>query len=150
MYTFRRAQERWWNKPLVDLASGAVPAELAILELELRNGEEGVWMNSRSVTTGVCGLARNSQTIKAIRKPLATVAAEVLAEIYDATELTKGCPDLVIWNTNSRLLRLVEVKCPIWDRPTPEQEIFMEYAKSKGIDTKIAEWYFEDQITSGA
>jgi len=36
MYVFKNAHEKWWQKPLVQTASGIMPAELAVLSAELK------------------------------------------------------------------------------------------------------------------
>lgn len=56
--------------------------------------------------------------------------------------MTKRCPDLVIWDLKSQLLRLVAGKNPRWDKPTQGQVLFMRSADSIGIPTKIVEWEF--------
>ena len=76
------------------------------------------------------------------RKRLPAFVSKALAAIYEKSGLPKGCPDLVIWQPASERLRLVEVKCPHWDRPSAEQAEFMRVAASMGIPTSIAEWEF--------
>ena len=68
--------------------------------------------------------------------------SEALAGIYEASGLRKGCADLVIWDVDTRAVRLVEVKCPHWDRPSVEQEKFLETARGMGIPASIVEWEF--------
>jgi hypothetical protein len=62
--------------------------------------------------------------------------------------LAKGCPDLVIWNASLEQFRFVEVKCPLWDRPSNEQNEFMAYARSRGVSAEIVEWVFEDDASA--
>jgi hypothetical protein len=49
---------------------------------------------------------------------------------------------LVIWRTASEEIRLIEVKCPDWDVPTPEQVAFLAAAETMGITATIVEWRF--------
>jgi len=123
-----------------------LPAELVILELELKDGEEGVWMNSRKPESGVVDLEHLGEAkFKTSRVPVPGFVSDLLRKVYAAAKLHKGCPDLVIWNTAEQTIRLVEVKCPHWDRPTSEQEVFMETAQVRGISASIVEWEFEDE-----
>ena len=144
MHIFRNANEKWWRKPLVMSDAGPLPAELAILAREIKHGEDGVWINSRSTTTGVCGLSRKVGKVETIRKELPDFISVFLASVYENEKLSSGCPDLVIWNNETRAFRFVEVKCPLWDRPTKQQYQFMAFAASEGIETMISEWVFED------
>jgi hypothetical protein len=68
--------------------------------------------------------------------------AKTLGELYLEAGLSRGCPDLVIWNAQSQELRLVEVKCPHWDRPSRQQDLFMGVAARRGIPTEVVEWEF--------
>lgn len=144
MLKFPRANVTWWQKPLVIFGGAVVPAELAILRTECGSNERGVWLNSRGLATGACDLiARESRTgFQTVRERIPRHVAEVLKSIYDHTQLTKGCPDLVIWRTDASTFRLVEVKCPHWDRPSAAQVEFMAEAERRGVGTKVVEWEF--------
>ena len=144
MHVFQNAQEKWWQKPLVLIDGEVLPAELAVLQLELRNSEEGVWINSRGLKPGVSALKQVAGTFQTIRKPLPDAVSRFLAEMYESTDLMKGCPDLVIWNTSSGKFRFVEVKCPLWDRPSKEQADFIDCVRARGIEAEIVEWIFEE------
>lgn len=128
-----------------------VTAELAILALELGAHESGVWLNSRGRTSGVIDLMpvrkAGKSTFRTIRKPIPLFVAALLEQIYCRAQLAKGCPDLAIWRGDSETLRLVEVKCPHWDRPSPEQHRFMAEAARSGVPTKVVEWEFEEGAT---
>ena len=118
-----------------------MPAELVILRSLLGPNEEGAWMNSRGRKSGVVELEWTPEgKAKAIRRKLPDFVSSALDEIYQAARLARGCPDLVIWNLSTRKLRLVEVKCPHWDRPSDDQHAFMRIATEKGIPTQVVEW----------
>jgi hypothetical protein len=51
--SFDRSDVRWWQKPLVRVGDRDLPAELVILQRELRPGEAGAWLNSRGTKSGV-------------------------------------------------------------------------------------------------
>lgn len=144
MLRFERASERWWNKPLVSLSGRILPAELAVLEAELAPGEAGAWMNSRSTATGAVDLiltgTRPAFTTRRI--PLPEFVSSVLRDIYKRADLKWGCTDLVIWNEASGEIRLVEVRCPHRNKPTPEQRIFLRVAEEMGIESSVVEWEF--------
>ena len=53
----------------------------------------------------------------------------------------------MIWNADTKRIRLVEVKCPHWDKPSKEQEMFLQVAESTGVSAKIVEWEFHQQGT---
>ena len=144
MLRFERAKERWWNKPLVSLSGRVLPAELAVLEAELGPGESGAWMNSRSTTTGAIDLILTGTrpAFKTRRISLPEFVSSVLRDIYKWANLKWGCADLVIWNTASREMRLVEVKCPHWDKPSGAQRIFLQVAEEMGIECSVVEWEF--------
>ena len=138
----QRADQRWWNKPLVNYQGKILPAELVVLSIELKPEEDGRWMNSRGTTSGVVDyIVKQSKTV---RKILPDNVSAVLKKLYEASGLSKGCPDLVIWSTTSDKMRFVEVKCPHWDRPSAEQDKFMSSAQRHGIVTTIVEWEFTD------
>jgi hypothetical protein len=125
----------------------ATTAELAILDIELEPGEQGVWLNSRATATGAVELVLrpkdNDGAFRTRRMPLPTFVSRMLEQLYVDADLTRGCPDLVIWRDMPQGMRLVEVKCPRWDKPSREQEKFMSVAAAGGIQTKIVEWEFE-------
>jgi hypothetical protein len=143
------ASHKWWNKPLVSFGGRALPAELAVLALELSPGEKGVWMNSRGTANGVVGLTTSPEgsahgKYVTQRISLPGFVSEMLKRMYQVAEVKRGCPDLVIWNEDSKQMRLVEVKCPRWDRPSKEQELFLKAADKAGIPAKIVEWEFHE------
>jgi hypothetical protein len=125
----------------------ATIAELAILDRELEPGEQGVWLNSRGTVTGVVELVHSStgsgDAYRTRRVLLPAFVSRTLKQLYIDAELTKGCPDLIIWRDMPQGMRLVEVKCPRWDKPSREQEKFMSVAAAAGIRTKVVEWEFE-------
>ena len=137
------AERKWWNKPLVRFGGRLIPAELAILFSELAPGVQGVWINSRGTNSGVADLI-TSEKDKYLTKqvPLPTFVSELLKNIYILANVKKGCPDLVIWNPETKRMRFIEVKCPHWDRPSQEQNKFISAAESSGISAEIAEWEF--------
>jgi len=121
-----------------------LPAELVILAGELAPGENGAWLNSRGLDSGVSDLLRSSLgEFKTKRIPLPKFVSTRLQQLYHKAKVKKGCPDLVIWNQETKQMRLVEVKCPHWDRPSPEQKLFIAAAESSGIGAKIVEWEFK-------
>jgi hypothetical protein len=149
MHRFQRAGTAWWQKPLVIVGKRASTAELAVLAIEVGADERGAWLNSRGRTSGVVDLIPQPATQKGSafrtqREALPQYVAVGLDAIYRNARLLKGCPDLVIWRLKQRTFRLVEVKCPHWDKPTPEQEIFIAEARRSGIDVRIVEWEFTD------
>lgn len=79
---------------------------------------------------------------KTERVALPTFVSDLLVSIYEATGLSKGAPDLVVWNLGDQSIRFVEVKCPHWDRPSEEQLEFLLAGEERGIPTSIAEWEF--------
>ena len=140
---FKSADSKWWQKPLALHQGRQLPAELIILQSELGADEQGVWLNSRGLKSGVTDLVSSSQKgLKTRRVPLPAFVSKSLTHLYKKANVKKGCPDLVIWNITTRSMRLVEVKCPHWDRPTPEQLLFIQAAESIGIGAKIVEWEF--------
>jgi hypothetical protein len=143
MLKFSRSSHRWWNKPLVEHDGEQLPAELVVLRSSLRPGEEGAWMNSRGRRSGVSGIELTADgRTKTVRRTLPDFVAEALGELYQEAGLSRGCPDLVIWNVQSQELRLVEVKCPHWDRPSHQQDLFMGAAARRRIPTEVVEWEF--------
>jgi VRR-NUC domain-containing protein len=98
-------------------------------------------VNSRGKLTGVGGFTlKPSGKYSTLRVQLPPFVAKALATLYQESGLLRGCPDLVIWNSTDETLRLVEVKCPHWDKPSRHQDEFMKVAASMGIPTSIAEW----------
>jgi hypothetical protein len=143
MHHFIRSAESWWRKPLVQLGSRHIPAELAVLELELRPGEEGAWLNSRGVITGTADLIRDAAgNFKTRRISLPEFVSARLKSLYLASNLSNGAPDLVIWNVTNGSLRLVEVKCPHWDKPSANQLEFLKVAAGTEVEVSIVEWEF--------
>ena len=143
MYKFEKSNERWWQKPLVKRPGIPLPAELVILHAELRAGETGAWLNSRSRTSGVINLTRDSsRKLRTVRVSIPEFASAQLNKLYEETGLRKGAPDLVIWHTRRSQVRFIEVKCPHWDRPSNEQKQFQRIAASLGIAIVVVEWEF--------
>lgn len=142
---FNPTKDRWWRKPLVAYKGRSLPAELAILYIELTEDEKGVWMNSRGLD-GVIDFIEQPQgsrsTHKTRREALPPPVAEALQKMCQAAGVKRGCPDLVIWNLRNYQIRLVEVKNPHWDRPTAEQKMILKAAKTAGVEAKIVEWEF--------
>lgn len=144
MLRFNRSPHRWWQKPLVEFKGRDLPAELVILGLELRKGENGAWLNSRGTDSGTIDLVRDSTgKFKSVRAPLPERVRLHLERLYSETGLRKGAPDLVVWDSSMSSVRFVEVKCPHWDRPSTEQLEFHRAAKAAGSDVVIVEWEFE-------
>jgi hypothetical protein len=150
MHQFVRWPEKWWQKPLVDFQGRPLPAELAVLFLELKPSEKGVWINSRGLHSGASDLIKSTdpaKTYETVRTSLPDFVGQAISEVFEAADVMRGCPDLVIWNVQTWLVRFVEVKCPHWDAPTPEQDIFLEVSNAKGFKGKIAEWEFQEQCS---
>lgn len=126
-------------------------AELAVLTCDLAEDEEGLWMNSRSRTSGVKDLAPcmvgSDIAFRAVRASLPVFAVSLLERLFAAAHVAKGCPDLVIWCSVPQSIRLVEVKCPHWDTVSREQECFMFAAAALGIPAKTMEWEFADETS---
>jgi hypothetical protein len=100
-------------------------------------------MNSRGRRSGVAGIERTADgRTTTVRRTLPDFVAQALGELYQEAGLSRGCPDLVIWNVRTKEIRLVEVKCPHWDRPSLQQDAFMGVAARRGIPTKVVEWEF--------
>ncbi len=138
MLHFKRSANRWWQKPLVDIKGRGLPAELVVLEFELRPGEAGAWLNSRGVSSGTVDLTMDkSGSLKTVRIRLPKFVAEKLRQLYATSRLSKGAPDLVLWNGRTHAVRFVEVKCPDWDRPSPEQFQFHRIAEAAGCRVDI-------------
>lgn len=138
-----RANVKWWNKPLALYHGRALPAELVILDREVRSPEQGAWLNSRGMRLGVIDLQPDtSGRLRTVRVDLPQFVSKTLADLYHRAGVTKGCPDLVIWDPRGETLRLVEVKCPDWDAPSAEQALFLATAAEDGIVASVAEWRF--------
>jgi hypothetical protein len=121
-----RANVKWWNKPLVFHHGRALPAELVVLDREVRSPEQGAWLNSRGMRLGVIDLQLDaSGRLRTVRVELPKFVSETLADLYCRAGVRKGCLDLVIWDLRGKTLRLVEVKCPDWDAPSAEQAQFL-------------------------
>jgi hypothetical protein len=75
---------------------------------------------------------------RTVRAPLPSEVSDILGHLYQLSGLVKGCPDLVIWR--GLKVRLVEVKCPHWDKPSAEQQQFLSVATAAGLPTKVVEW----------
>jgi hypothetical protein len=143
MLLLERSDVYWWQKPLARVGGRALPAELVILHEKLRRGESGAWLNSRGITSGAVDLQPDSSgKLRTVRVTLPSFVSETLSDLYARTGLTKGAPDLVIWNESARHLRFVEVKCPDWDEPSEQQLLFHAAAQAMGIDCSIVEWRF--------
>src|SRR6266566_4365823 len=94
-----------------------------------RTDRKGV-VEGKSVAVG-CGSSMKRKR----REPLPLFVVKKLEDIYARAQLTRGCPDLVIWRTDRDQFRLVEVKCPEWDKPSDEQRRFIEVAYEIGVET---------------
>ena len=147
MLQFEPAGTKWWNKPLVRHRGKNLPAELVVLQTELQFEEAGVWLNSRGTSTGVSDLIRTETEdgefkYKTLRIEVPEFVSDAIKLAYSTSGLTKGCPDLVIWNSGTLDIRFIEVKCPHWDRVSKEQVEFIQIAEEQGVNTKIVEWEF--------
>ena len=135
--------ERWWNKPLVACAGQAQPAEIVILREELQDGERGVWINSRGTASGVIELIRGpSGEYHTQRVRLPGFVSDLLDCIYEKSKVSCGMPDLVIWRESDQSIRFIEVKCPHWDSPSPEQQTILSTIEALGYPASIIEWEF--------
>ena len=121
----------------------ALPAELVVLDLDLRGGEHGVWMNSRGTSTGAVDFVPRGESYTTRREPIPPFVASVLKTIYRVGRLRRGCPDLVIWHAERERLRLVEVKGP-GDEIRSDQHSFMRVARRHGVSTRVVAWAFRD------
>ena len=145
-HLFDRSDLRWWQKPLVRVGGRDLPAELVILQLELRPGEAGAWLNSRGKQSGVVDLIRDqSGKFKTHRVRLPQFVTDRLLASYARAGVAKGAPDLVIWSEAGTHMRFVEVKCPEWDRASAEQILFHEAARALGSQCDIVEWRFKSE-----
>lgn len=143
MLLLDRANVKWWNKPLALHHGRALPAELVVLDREVRSPEQGAWLNSRGMRLGVIDLQLDaSGRLRTVRVELPKFVSETLADLYCRAGVRKGCPDLVIWDLRGKTLRLVEVKCRDWDAPSAEQAQFLATAGECGIVASVVEWRF--------
>jgi len=120
-----------------------LPAELAVLALDLRRGERGAWMNSRGTSKGVVSLVPRGRTYGTHREAIPEFVGLMLKAIYRTLKVKSGCPDLVIWHRRRKRLRFVEVKGP-GDRIRDTQRRFIRIAGHHRIATKVVEWTFRD------
>jgi hypothetical protein len=117
--------------------------ELVVLRSSTAEDEEGAWLNSRGRRSGVIGLWRSpGGGVQTIRRALPAFVTDALTGVYVEAALVRGCPDLVIWSEQRLSVRLIEVKCPHWDRSSLQQERFMSVAVQRGIPTEVVEWEF--------
>jgi hypothetical protein len=145
MLRLERSAHRWWQKPLARFDNRDLPAELVVLFRERGELEAGAWLNSRGITTGTVDLLRDeSGKFKSVREALPAFVRSKLQNLYEENALSKGAPDLVLWNSTSGEVRFVEVKCPHWDRPSFSQIQFHRAAEASGCSVKIVEWEFHD------
>ena len=145
MRLFKRSRYNWWRKPLVRISERHLPAELAVLEEETSESESGAWLNSRGTTSGVIDLEmHNAGRFRSIRTALPEFVTARLKLVYAEAGALKGIPDLVIWSQDGRYVRFVEVKCPDWDKASPEQLQVHNVCRSMGCAVAIAEWRFLD------
>lgn len=147
MYQFEKAIERWWQKPLVVTSTHPMPAELVILNLEMKEDEDGGWLNSRGTktiakSTTVKPKDNGDFSLKVNREAIPQFVQETLNALYEVTNLGKGVPDLILWNTTTKKIRFIEVKCPHWDKPSKEQDLFIEEINKNGMSALIVEWEF--------
>ena len=123
-----------------------MPAELVILQLELRPGEAGAWLNSSSKKSGVVDLIPDqSGKFKTHRVRFPQFVIDRLLASYARAGVAKGAPDLIIWSEAGTHIRFVEVKCPDWDRPSAEQILFHEAVRALGSQCDIVEWRFKSE-----
>ena|SRR5215471_6713376 len=151
MLRFPRAEAYWWRQPLVRVRRRSLPAELAVLALELGAAEQGSWLNVRPKASGIVELlplsTRRGPSFRPRREPLPFFVVATLEDIYHRAGLDRGCPELVIWRTDREHFRLVAVKRRSelrrdqkkWD---VARQRFIEMAWQHGISTKFVEWEF--------
>jgi len=143
MLQLTQSDKKWWQKPLAEENGKYLPAELVVLKRVIRKGEDGAWLNSRGTKTAVIDLVQDEKgNFRTVRISLPAYVHECLEQLYAHPEVAKGVFDLVIWRDSDQAIRFVEVKCPHWDRLTPEQKRFSELANDRHIETGIAEWEF--------
>lgn len=145
MRLFKRSRYNWWRKPLVRILERDLPAELVILAEETSQTESGAWLNSRGTNSGVIDLEMDhTGRLKSVRTALPKFVTARLKQVYSEAGALKGIPDLVLWSKAGRYVRFVEVKCPEWDRASPEQMHVHAICRSMGCAVEIAEWRFLD------
>jgi hypothetical protein len=110
MYKFIASNRRWWNKPLVEWKECHLPAELVILKLKKSEWTNGVWLNSTKLNSGVVDLVEADESFAAQRVELPEYVKDSLSRIYQLAGVSKGCPDIVLWDSTSNAIHLVEVK----------------------------------------
>lgn len=152
MHAFELAQATWWNKQLILVDGMPTVAELGVLAANLRQDETGVWLNASSRAwmnrptgshTGVIGLvaeASKPSGFSTIRVSIPGAVIGQLTAIYSHAGIDRGCPDLVLWDHNASRIRLIEVKCPAWDRLTADQVSFLNSARELGIEAEVRDW----------
>ena len=84
----------------------------------------------------------SSGKLRTVRVALPPYVRELLRTLYGASDVSKGAPDLVVWNDADQSVRFVEVKCPDWDRPSTSQLRFHQVARDRGCAVDIEEWRF--------
>ena len=107
-------------------------------------------MNSRGTQSGVVDLRSKTSAPRkyvTLRMNLPDYVSTTLRRLYTSARLKKGCPDLVLWNPQSKRVRLVEVKCLQWDATSREQERFLRAANAAGIPAKVASWEFRKDLS---
>ena len=149
MLKLSRSVHSWWQKPLIMEGDKSLPAELVILNRMMEYDEEGAWLNSRGTTTGVYDLIEYEPgKFRTIRCNLPDFVQGCLRTFYDHPDIDKGVFDLVLWRNSDKRIRFIEVKCPHWDRQTPEQISFSEVVRERGIKTEVVEWEFDSEPIS--
>jgi hypothetical protein len=137
------ANQKWWQKPLARADGRVLPAELIVLRSQLKPDESGAWLNSRGVTSGAVDLILDpAGRLRTVRVRLPDFVSEKLRDVYRLAGLKKGAPDLIVWNEKLQYVWFIEVKCPVWDKPSPEQRRFHEMARELGSECEVAEWSF--------
>ncbi|MEP1471756.1 MAG: VRR-NUC domain-containing protein [Halieaceae bacterium] len=143
MYLFSKSSERWWNKPLVVWNCKSIPAELAVLNIQLETWPNGAWLNSTKLSTGVVDLVGQEASRKVERIPIPNWVKERLSQIYEQASVSKGCPDVVVWNEDTRAIHLLEVKRYKKDRLSVDQKRYMEVAPQMSVSSEVIEWDYE-------
>jgi len=142
---FSRANAYWWRRPLVRLDSRTLPAELAVLSLELQPSENGAWLNAPTKASGIVDFqpVPSGLTYRAIRKPLPLFVVATLERINQQVGLGSDYSYLLIWRADRESVRIVEVK---WSGAQRRRNRvpFADAAGSLGIPTTIVEWQFVD------
>jgi hypothetical protein len=137
------ANAKWWQKPLARTDGRVLPAELIVLRSQLKPDESGAWLNSRGVASGAVDLIPGpAGRFKTVRVRLPDFVSAKLRDVYRLAGLKKGAPDLIVWNEKLQYVRFIEVKCPLWDKPSTEQLRFHETARELGSECEVVEWCF--------